>query len=159
MRGRKHKESHACIPPNSACLFPYGLTVYPYCVCSLLLRCIWPFVTPWTLCSPPGFFVHGISQARILKCVATSFSRGSSQSRDWTCISCTAGRYFTTEPSEKPVYPYYITVISLSLYCYYILSSTSPSSGNGLGDSWHTILKSPLMSFHNHDAQWKCKWC
>ena len=34
-------------------------------------------------CSLPGSFVHGISQARILKCVAISFSRGSSQSRDW----------------------------------------------------------------------------
>ena len=29
-------------------------------------------------CSPPGFFVHGIFQARILECVAISFSRGSS---------------------------------------------------------------------------------
>ena len=28
--------------------------------------------------SPPGFFVHGISQARILEWVAVSFSRGSS---------------------------------------------------------------------------------
>ena len=26
-------------------------------------------------CSPPGFFVHGFSQARILEKVATSFSR------------------------------------------------------------------------------------
>ena len=29
-------------------------------------------------CSPPGFSVHGILQARILECVAISFSRGSS---------------------------------------------------------------------------------
>ena len=29
-----------------------------------------------TDCSPPGSSVHGISQARILECVATSFSRG-----------------------------------------------------------------------------------
>ena len=35
--------------------------------------------------------VHGISQARILECVAISFSRESSQSRDQTCVSC-AGR-------------------------------------------------------------------
>ena len=32
-------------------------------------------------CSLPGFSVHGISQARILERVATSFSRGSSWSR------------------------------------------------------------------------------
>ena len=38
-------------------------------------------------CSPSGFTVHGILQARILEWTAISFSRGSSQSRDWTCVS------------------------------------------------------------------------
>ena len=38
-------------------------------------------------CSPPGSFVHGILQARILEWVAMPFSRGSSQSRDRTCVS------------------------------------------------------------------------
>ena len=33
-------------------------------------------------CSPPGFSVHGILQAKILEWVAISFSRGSSQLRD-----------------------------------------------------------------------------
>ena len=33
-------------------------------------------------CSPPGFSVHGILQARILEWVAISFSRGSSRPRD-----------------------------------------------------------------------------
>ena len=33
-------------------------------------------------CSPPGSFVHGILQARILEWVAISFSRGTSQPRD-----------------------------------------------------------------------------
>ena len=39
--------------------------------------------------------VHGILQARILECVAIPFSRGSSQPRDWTCVSSTASRFFT----------------------------------------------------------------
>ena len=39
-------------------------------------------------CSPPGSTAHGIFQARMLKWVAISFSRGSSQPRDWTSISC-----------------------------------------------------------------------
>ena len=39
-------------------------------------------------CSPPGFSVHGISQARILEWVAISFSRGTSQARNRTYISC-----------------------------------------------------------------------
>ena len=43
-------------------------------------------------CSPPGFSVQGILQARILEWVAISYSRGSSQSRDGTLISCLTGR-------------------------------------------------------------------
>ena len=42
----------------------------------------------------PGSTIHGIFQARILECVAISFSRRSSQSRDWTQVSNTAGRLF-----------------------------------------------------------------
>ena len=52
-------------------------------------------------CSPPGTSVHGISQARILEWVAISFSRGSSQSRDQTCVSCIGRWFFTTEPPRK----------------------------------------------------------
>ena len=39
-------------------------------------------------CSPPGSSVHGILQARILEWVARSSFRGSSQSRNQTCVSC-----------------------------------------------------------------------
>ena len=38
-------------------------------------------------CSPPGSSVHGILQARIQEWVAISFSRGSSQPSDQTCVS------------------------------------------------------------------------
>ena len=53
------------------------------------------FVTPWTVAyqAPPSM---GFSlQARILEWVAISFSRGSSQPRDQTLVSCIAGRFFT----------------------------------------------------------------
>ena len=46
-------------------------------------------------CSPPGSSVQGILQARILWWVAMLSSRGSSQPRDWTQVSCIAGRFFT----------------------------------------------------------------
>ena len=46
-------------------------------------------------CSLPGSLVHGIFQARILEWAAISFSRGSSQPRDWTRVSRIAGRRFT----------------------------------------------------------------
>ena len=47
----------------------------------------------WLFCDPmdyslPGSSVHGISQARILEWVAISTSRGSSQPRDQTQVSC-----------------------------------------------------------------------
>ena len=38
-------------------------------------------------CRPPGSSVHGIFQAIILEWVAISYSRGSSQPRDWTYVS------------------------------------------------------------------------
>ena len=41
-----------------------------------------------THCSLPGYSVPGISRARMLEWVAISFSRGSSLTRDWTCVSC-----------------------------------------------------------------------
>ena len=40
-------------------------------------------------CSPPGSSVQGILQTRYWKWVAISFSR------DWTWVSCNAGRFFT----------------------------------------------------------------
>ena len=43
-------------------------------------------------CSPPRTSVHGILQARRLEQVAISFSRGSSQPRDWTPGSWIPGR-------------------------------------------------------------------
>ena len=53
-------------------------------------------------CSLSGSSVHGVLQARTLGLVAISFSRGSSQTRDQSRISCIAGGLFTAEPSEKP---------------------------------------------------------
>ena len=46
-------------------------------------------------CSPPGSSLHGILQTRILEWVAISFSRGLSQPRNQTWVSCIAGRFFT----------------------------------------------------------------
>ena len=46
-------------------------------------------------CIPPHSSDHVILQARILEWVAIPFFRGSSQPRDWTWVSCIAGRFFT----------------------------------------------------------------
>ena len=49
-----------------------------------------------TLCDRIDYRVHGILQARILEWVAFPFSRGSSQPRDWTQVSHTAGGFFSS---------------------------------------------------------------
>ena len=69
------------------------------CCCLAAKSCL-------TLLGPHGLYplgssIHGISQARILKWVAVSSSRGSYQPRDRTCVSC-IGRFSTTEPPGKP---------------------------------------------------------
>ena len=64
------------------------------CVCTQLYLTLWDPMD----CSPSASSVHGISQARILKWVAVSFSRGSTQPRSLALAS----GFFTTEPPEKP---------------------------------------------------------
>ena len=54
-------------------------------------------------CCLPGSSVHRIFQARISEWVVISFSRGSFRPRDRTHVSCSAGRFFTTGPPEKPI--------------------------------------------------------
>ena len=49
-----------------------------------------------TLCDPMDYIVRGILQARILEWAAFPFSRGSSQPRDRTQVSCIAGGSFTS---------------------------------------------------------------
>ena len=47
-------------------------------------------------CSLPGGFVHGILQERILGVGCHSLLQGSFWPRDWTQVSCIAGRFFIT---------------------------------------------------------------
>ena len=54
-------------------------------------------------CGPPVWSILGIFRARILEWVAISFSRGSSQPRDRTQVSCIAGRLFTVNHQGIPM--------------------------------------------------------
>ena len=64
-------------------------------------------------CSLPGSSVHRILQAEILECIAFPFSRGSSQPKNQTQVSLTAGEgaepALPAEPPRKPI------LLSLSL--------------------------------------------
>ena len=56
--------------------------------------------------SPPGSSVLGILQARILEWVAISISRGPSQPRDRTCVSCSLYLLSHREAQCQPRYTY-----------------------------------------------------
>ena len=55
------------------------------CLCANSLQSCPTLCDPMD-CSPPGSSVHDVIQSRILEWVAMSFSRGSSQQRDWSLI-------------------------------------------------------------------------
>ena len=71
-------------------------------------------------CSPPGSYVYGILQARILEWVPMLTSRGSFQPRDQTyvtCSSCTATGFFTTElPGKLSACGTFLKVILISFF-------------------------------------------
>ena len=73
-------------------------------------------------CSPPGSSVHGIFQARILKWVVISFSRGFSWSRDQTCVSYISciSRWviYYCASWEVPILPLILAKRSYGKICY-----------------------------------------
>ena len=71
--------------------------------CCLLAQSCLTLCDPLCDCSQPGSSVRGILQARTLEQFVVSFSRGSSRSRDQPLSPALTGRFFTTEPSGKPV--------------------------------------------------------
>ena len=76
-------------------------------------------------CSPPSSSANGVFQARILEWVAISFSRGSSQSRDWTQVSHIAGRFFTVWATCTFAYKVFFLVLRLTALSSSIFSKLS----------------------------------
>ena len=100
--------SNSSLFPWNVCIFPsfcvvclYVYTVY-FVICLFSCDLCLTILQPHVLYSLSGSSVHGISQPRILEWVATTFSRESSQPRDWTHVSCIAGWFFSAELPEKP---------------------------------------------------------
>ena len=76
------------------------------CVCVCVCVCVKVAQSCLTPCDPmdcslPGSSVPGILQARILEGIAILFSRGSSWPKNWTRVSCIAGRFFTVWTTSK----------------------------------------------------------
>ena len=78
-------------------LFICVVYVLRKCLCAQLYLTVYSPVD----CSLPGLSVHGILQARILVWIAVPCSRGSSQPRNQTQVSCVAGGFFTTRATRQ----------------------------------------------------------
>ena len=131
-----------------------------------------------TLCGPLDYSVHGILQARILEWVAFPFSRGSSQPRDWTQVSRTAGEFFTswatrevqeywsgeTIPSPRHLADPRIETESPALQVHSLpteLSGKPPKRGHCgcMGQEKKSDLLSGRQDFYHWTTHAPMKWC
>ena len=76
----------------------FRIKVYSAWRCLAVQSC--PILCGPLECSLPGTSAYGIFQTGILEWVAISLSRGSSQTRDWSPVSCIADS-LASEPSGK----------------------------------------------------------
>ena len=82
-------------------------------------------------CSPLGFSVHEISQARILGWVAISFSRVSSWPRDRTHVSCIDRQILYHWATREALGVYYCTEIPLEKLYVDLFSFPGTEMGTG----------------------------
>ena len=84
--------------------------------CSVTKSCLALFLTPWTIARQAPS-VHEVSQSRILEWVAISFSRGSSQPRGRTLVSCIGRQilYLWTTTREFQDIPHFQNLYSMWL--------------------------------------------
>ena len=99
------------------------------------------FATPWIVVS-----VRGILQARKMEWVTITFSRGFSWPKEWTCISCIAGRVFTTELPENPI----CICIYIQIYIHLQLLSLGFSSSRAISPTFCIF-----GNFYNKMLCWK----
>ena len=132
-------KSRDIILPTKVCrvkdiVFPY-LWMWSH---SVMSDSLWPYD-----CRSLDFSVHGILQARILECVARPSSAGSFQPRNWTHISCIAGRFFTTEPMGK----LHAAVAAAAKSLQSCPTLCDPIDGSPLGSSVPGILQARILEW------------
>ena len=96
---------------------------------------------------PHGLYSHGILQARMLEWVAFLFSRGSSQTKDWTQVSCIAGGFFTNWAIREAQHHLWLVTPLVTCYLFICLNVAYPGHCPRLPhmrllilfNSWNTI--------------------
>ena len=135
------------------------------CVCAVTQSCL-TLCDPMD-CSPTGSSVHGILQVRILDWVAISFSRVSSQPRDWTQVSCIIGRFFTIWATYPPI-PYILIAFLFFLFflfgiklLYNVVLSIAPISLPGVRNAVGSVVPFFNQSLNNTclSRWWARDWC
>ena len=105
-------------------------------------------------CSPPE--VHGISQVRILEWVVISFSRGSSQPKDGTQVSC-IGRWFLYHWASREAL-FMLTGIEFWRLVHSFLCVLEWPLNLGEGGYGPCIYLFYLLFFKNQDLESKLVW-
>ena len=127
------------------------------------------------LCDPMAYTLHGILQPIILEWVAFPFSSGCSWPRNWTGVSCVAGRLFLYQVSfreallvirelkcieitEKQPQSGNTTIIQYNFkYTQFYLSRQTPFIWHGKRDSLHMQTVTTALNIVLSDGRWG-KW-
>ena len=105
-------------------------------------------------CSPPGFSVHGVFQARILEWVAISFSGGSSPPRDRTQVLRIAGRRFTLWATREALSLLYCPINIQRLYIFSHKKNFLNFTSHSRNLSYYSLFpsrKAPFKSAYSHN--------
>ena len=131
------------------CICCVGMSVYIY-VITLSLSCVQHFCNSMD-CSPWDFSIPGISQARILKWVAVSFSRGSSQLMNRTYVSF-IGRQILYHCAtwKTPVYIYQFSSVAQSFR--HVQFFCNPTNWSPPGSSVHGIFQARILKWVATDS-------
>ena len=114
-----HKDLYTLPSRFNTCKhFAFSVNLDIGCICAVLVTMSNSLATLGTVAHQAPRSL-GILQTRILPWVAISFSR-SSQTRDGTCISHIAGRFFSTEPPGKPNLDIYFLYKFILYHCLYL---------------------------------------
>ena len=109
-------------------------------------------MSDFLLCNPVDYTVHGILQASILEWVAFPFSRGSSQPRNRTQVSCIAGRFFTSWVTREAQEYWSSSLVAQMVKC---LPAMRDARVGSLG--WEDPLEKE-MATHSSTLAWRIPW-